>query len=358
MSRQTISPGRNGFARCLVLLAVLACAARHETQAHDFCVESAQQLQDALDAVSDGGAWVDEDNLITIVRGTYATGTATGNAAFHSNASTTTHGLTIYGGFSPGCSGERHPASSTILDGHGISGVMTLRRPNGHIGVTHLTFRNGEGDLGAGLQVNHLASVNADVSLSDLIFLDNHASASAGGLYASGTNQPGYIAVYLANLLFSGNRADDNYGAAYITAYNELALVKHTTIHDNHAPAGATGGLYCGGNATCQVEETIAWANTHAGIEFDAPINALICSDVGTLAGATPDYSADNLSVAPSFVDAAGGDYHLSGDSPLLARCQGNPFQTDLDDRSYPARGGTDMGAYEETILQAGFEGG
>lgn len=332
---------------CMLVLAVFRAA-----HAHYFCADSAQQLQDALDAVSDGGAYVNEDSIIEVVRGAYRTGTATDNAAFFSNASTSTATLTIYGGFPPGCNGsERYPAASTILDGHGTSGVMLLRRPNGRIDVTHLTFKNGMSDLGAGLQINHLASVNAEVNLNHLIFLDNHASADAGGLYVSGASGPGYNAVYMNNVLFSGNRADIDYGAAYITAYNEYGLISHVTIHDNHSPAGTTGGLYCGGNNGCQIEDSIAWGNTNFGLYLGAPANVLVCTDYGTLGGAAPGYVANNLSVAPGFVDAGNGDYHLAGDSPLLTRCPGDAFEYDLDDRAYPARGRSDMGAYEETIF-------
>lgn len=336
---------------CAFALAVFRAA-----HAHDFCVTTAQQLQDALDAVSGGGAYVNEDNLISVVRGTYRTGSATGGTAFHSSATASTHLLTIAGGYSTGCGGNRHPASSTILDAHGISGVMTLRRPNGRIAVSYLTFQNGESDVGAGLQVNDVVPVNGEVSFDHLIFRDNHANADGGGLYATGrSTTPGDIAVYVANSLFTGNSADHNYGAAAVTAYNEVGLFSHVTIQGNHSQVGV-GGAYCGGDTSCQVEHSIAWNNTNAGLYFDTPANALVCTDYGTLGGDTPDYAADNLSVAPQFVDAANGDFHLAGDSPLLARCLSGAHRFDLDDNPYPATSRADMGAYEETIFRDGFD--
>jgi hypothetical protein len=347
------TPLRHGTAPALAL--VLSFTAVDAT-AHDFCVSTAAQLQNALDAVSDGGAYVDEQSLIEIVQGTYLTGSATSNGPFFSNASTSTAQLTIYGGYSAGCSGDRHPASSTILDGHGATGVMVLRRPNGKIAVTHLTFQNGDGDLGAGLQINHLATVNAPVDIDSVIIRDNHASADAGGLYASGASAPPYNSIYLENVLIVDNSTDADYGGAYLTGFGSSVHVGHSTISHNSSPPGTTGGLYCGGNSSCNVFDSIAWNNTNVGLYMDTD-NALVCNDYGTASGTPPGYAADNLSVQPLFVDAAGGDYHLTAASPLLGRCSGEPFRYDLDDRAYPASGVTDMGAYEETIFADGLDG-
>jgi hypothetical protein len=341
-----------------IVLALALAASVHplDGNAHDFCVSTATQLQDALDAVSDGGAYVDEQSLIMIVKGTYLTGNATSNGPFFSNASTTTTLLTIYGGYSAGCSGDRHPASSTILDGHNATGVMVLRRPNGKIAITHLTFQNGNGSLGAGLQVNHLATVNAPVDIDNVIIRNNHASADAGGLYASGASTPQYNSIYVENVLIVDNSTDADYGGAYLTGFGSSVHVGHSTISRNTSPAGTTGGLYCGGNNTCGVYDTIAWNNTHIGLYMDTA-NALVCDDYGASGGTPPEYAANNVSVSPQFVDAAGGDYHLTAASPLFGLCPGEPFQYDLDDRAYPASGGTDVGAYEDTIFTDGVDG-
>jgi len=346
-----------GRSRGIVLALALAASVHPlDGNAHDFCVSTAAQLQNALDAVSDGGAYVDEQNLIRIVKGTYLTGNATSNGPFFSNASTATGLLTIYGGYSAGCSGDRHPASSTILDGHNATGVLALRRPNGEIAVTHLTFQNGNSGLGAGLQINYLATVNAPVDVDNVIIRNNHASGDAGGLYASGASPPGYDSIYVENVLIVDNSTDADYGGAYLTGYGSPVHVGHATIAHNASPAGTTGGLYCGGNDTCGVYNTIAWNNTNVGLYMDVP-NSLTCDDFGASGGTPPSFTADNLSVAPQFVDAAGGDYHLTAASPLFGRCPGEPFQYDLDDRAYPARGGTDVGAYEDTIFTDGLDG-
>jgi len=355
-TRPPACPGtslRNGTAPALALILSFTAV---DATAHDFCVSTAAQLQNALDAVSDGGAYVDEQSLIRIVQGTYLTGSATSNGPFFSNASTSTAQLTIYGGYSAGCSGDRHPASSTILDGHGANGVMILRRPNGKIAVTHLTFQNGHGDLGAGLQINHLATVNAPVDIDSVIIRNNHATADAGGLYASGASASPYNSIYVENVLIADNSTDSDYGGAYLTGYGYSVHVGHSTISRNTSPAGTTGGLYCGGNNTCGVYDTIAWNNTNVGLYMDTT-NSLVCDDYGTSGGIPPGYESGNLSVPPQFVDAAGGDYHLGAASPLFGLCGGEPFGRDLDDHAYPGSGGTDVGAYEDTIFVDGADG-
>ena len=127
------------------------------------CVSTAAELQQALTDASNGGAHVNDDNIIELVAGTYKTGAATGNAPFFFHTTNSTAALTIFGGFAPGCgSTGRQTASATILDGRGMTGVMTLRSAHGSIGVTHVTIQNGESaEPGAGLQINYLVTVNA-----------------------------------------------------------------------------------------------------------------------------------------------------------------------------------------------------
>ena len=81
-------------------------------------------------------------------------------------------------------------------------------------------------------------------------------------------------------------------------------------------------------------------------------------NDYGTRGGATPASEISNLSVNPKFVDAAGGDFHLAGDSPLLGYGLPQGTITDLDGNPYPVSGKIDLGAYAETIFIDGFDGG
>ncbi|MEO5626758.1 MAG: hypothetical protein ABIQ70_12185 [Dokdonella sp.] len=335
----------------------LALYAGAEASAHSFCVDTSAKLQQALTDASDGGAYVNEDNIVTIVFGTYHTGAATGGAPFFFHTTNSTHAMTIYGGFSAACSGERHVASETVLDGQSTTPVMILRSTKGNINVTHLTFANGESDgPGAGLQINYLVGVTAQVNVDHVVIHDNHTSVTAGGLYASGSGPPGMSAVYVSNVLVYENTADVDYGGIYMTGYGNTSNVLNSTITRNHSPAGNTvGGVYCGGSALCNIYDSIAWNNSNVGISL-GNAGALVCDDYGTLGGTTPGYSSNNFSVAPAFVDAAGGDFHLAANSPLFALCAGGTGTTDLEDRNFPTSGREDMGAYEDTIFIAGFE--
>lgn len=66
----------------------------------------------------------------------------------------------------------------------------------------------------------------------------------------------------------------------------------------------------------------------------------------------TPAGDFDNSSVDPRFVDEAGGDFHLKGNSPLLAYTDFlGDSGPDLDGSPVPASGSMDLGAYMDTIF-------
>ena len=75
----------------------------------------------------------------------------------------------------------------------------------------------------------------------------------------------------------------------------------------------------------------------------------------------TPLGTAGNISAAPTFLDAAGGDFHVGGDSPTLDGGLADPSVGSLDldghDRAQAGCFGTspvpDMGAYERTPTAA-----
>ncbi|MEO6688829.1 MAG: hypothetical protein ABIS07_16965 [Dokdonella sp.] len=206
------------------------------------------------------------------------------------------------------------------------------------------------------MQINYLVSVSAQVSVDHVIIHDNHTSVTAGGLYASGSAPQGMVAVDVSSALVYENTADIDYGGIYMTGYGYNSDVLNSTITRNHSPAGNTvGGIYCGGSALCGIYDSIAWNNSNVGIAL-GNAGALICDDYGTLGGTTPAFSSNNFSVAPSFVDAAGGDFHLAGNSPLFALCGGGTGTTDVEDHKFPASGREDMGAYEDTIFIDDFE--
>lgn len=343
-----------------VLLVFVGLEIAHSAT-NSVCVTTSAELQQALTDASDGGIHVNDQNVIELVAGTYRTGAATGNAPFFFHTTNSTASLTIFGGFAPGCGPDgRQSASATILDGRNMTGVLTLRSANGSIGVTHVTIQNGESaEPGAGLQINYLVTVAAPAQVDHTIIRHNHSTGNAGGLYISGTGPAGHTTVFVGNSLIVDNSADGNYGAVYMTAYGTSSNVDNSTISGNTAAASTNrvGGLYCGGTATCNVFNTIAYNNSTVGMYFESP-GAVVCDDYGAIGGATPGFSSGNVSTPPMFVDSTNGDYHLSSNSPLFGLCSAGSGVPDLDDFPFPARGKEDVGAYNDTLFTDGFDGG
>jgi parallel beta-helix repeat protein len=330
-----------------------ACGAAH---AHYFCVTTAAQLQGALTQSSVGGLYDAEDNTVYMVHGLYQTGAATANAPFFYYAPTSTHSLSIAGGYEDGCSAPTRQTPRTILDGDGHTGVLVLRSTHGDISVRGLTLQNGESSqLGAGLQVNYLVTVDAGVSVTDVIVRNNHSSVDAGGVYlaASGEN------LWFVNNLVSSNSADGNYGGAYITGYGTYNQIYNNTVTRNTTSVAnnPVGGLYCGGTTRCHIQCGIFWNNTGVGLYLGGDLGVLSYNDYGALGGQAPSTSEGNVSIAPQFVDADNGNFHLAGNSPLLATC---PYATgayDIDGNPPTISGMLDAGAFEETIFIDGFDG-
>jgi hypothetical protein len=121
------------------------------------------------------------------------------------------------------------------------------------------------------------------------------------------------------------------------------------------------GGLYVTGDSLPTLNNTIIWVNTATGNGNQVYIHGTDLTVIlnycdyangsGDLAGsgtATPDSCIND---SPQFVDAAGGNYRLSGTS-LCVGAGSNGLvplgvTTDLDGNARIADGVVDMGAYE-----------
>lgn len=335
------------------LLAVMPFCVAGIARAHGFCVSSAAELQAALAGASDAGMYYAEDNDINVVAGAYETGAATANGPFFYH-STGEHHLYLSGGFDAGCHTRSLDASLTVLDGKHDTPVLMLRGTSANIAVSWLTLRNGESDEpGAGLQINYLVPVGGRVSVGGVIVRDNHSSVDAGGIYVAGGES-----LYFSASLVVGNRSDGQYGAGFLAGFGDYNEIFHNTVTRNTsaAPSEPIGGLYCGGTAPCTISNNIVWNNTGAGLYLGAAGAALGDNDYGTLAGTAPASAVHNLSVKPQFADPDHGDFHLAGNSPLLGF--GTPLGTviDVEGHRYPTTGGSDLGAYAETIFIDGYD--
>jgi hypothetical protein len=128
------------------------------------------------------------------------------------------------------------------------------------------------------------------------------------------------------------------------------------TQNTSTAATNPSGGLDCAGTTPCYLYNNIFWNNSNYCIFSGYSGAVLSHNDYGTQGGATPATDVGNLSVNPQFIDAAGDDFHLAANSPLLGYGTPQGTITDLDGNPYPLKGKIDLGAYTETIFTDDFE--
>ena len=175
------------FSKLLLAAFVLLCGETFWiSQAHaaaEICVSTSQELQDALDSASDGGANSGMLVNVFLVTGTYKIGTATSNGPFKFHSTSATSDIILTGGYDATCKTLTYKAADTILDGGGTSQVLNLVSQNGAVSVFDLTIQNGNSDQqGGGLSINNAQNAGTDVAINNCIVRNNHSSANGGGV--------------------------------------------------------------------------------------------------------------------------------------------------------------------------------
>lgn len=341
-------PGSLLPAAALLIVSPLAAA-------HSFCVASAADLQAALDAASDGGAYNAEDNEVHLAPGVYNIADAGGQRFYFT--STAAHYLDIQGGWRNDCATLASDPAASVLDGNHSNAVIDLRSTQGSITIRNVTIRNGmwsSGTLAAGISINPVSGDLGFVSVTNTIIRDNTSVSTPGGI-VGGANGISFI-----NNLVVGNSTGGDAAAGEMFATGSTTINNNTITANTSSDANASGGLLLTGGSQADVSNNIIWNNSHIGLELTGNAVVLTDNDIGTIGGSgTPaPGSAGNVAVAPRFI--GGGDYHLAGNSPLLAigtpTPSGGVFQ-DLEGHSRPQTGAIDLGAYEETVFRDGFDG-
>ena len=350
-------------ARFLICALTLGLAASNQARAVSLCVSTAVELQEALSDASDGGLYSGYDVEIDLVQGTYF---APENGPFLYTSTAATGQISVMGGWNSQCDGFSHNAALTVLDANHNSQVLSIDNSNADVDVELLTIQNGETfDEGGGLAINsETASPGASVYVAFNIIRNNQSFTTGGGvsIYTSGSvNQ-----VDLLTNVITGNTAND-FGAGLVNAANVgVVYITGNTVYGNTAVAvSGSGSLYCCGDAANApaIYANIFWQNTKYGLYTYGTAADLEYNDYGTLSGVTPDQNIGNTSINPKFLDAANGDFHLSGTSSLLGysppTINGVPAgtSTDVSGNYFPQTGKRDVGAYSETIFTDGFDG-
>jgi parallel beta-helix repeat protein len=186
-----------------ILLAIVGPA--FPARAATFCVSTTTELNSALTTAQSNGV----DNRIQLVQGTY-----TGSFLFSGN-----NGLTVEGGYTPGCGSRVVSAANTILDGNSIG--QTLRLYSNvpvAFSVDGVTIKNGRA-----------------LSTTD------PSTMNGGGLWAiPGNTTPGG-SLTLTNSTVTGNQAYQDGGGVYVLKANNVTLTNNT-IQGNSSGFG--GGFY------------------------------------------------------------------------------------------------------------------
>ncbi|MCB0163799.1 MAG: right-handed parallel beta-helix repeat-containing protein [Anaerolineae bacterium] len=231
--------------------------------------------------------------------------------------------------------------SNTATSGGAIyneAGTVTLQGDNLLDTGDNEIYGNTATDGGA------LYNAGGQMTVDDALLHDNTATDGGAFYHAGGTS-------VLQNNILRDNSADN--GGAIYNASTGLT-VRHNTVYSNDAATNG-GGFYTE-NASPTVVNNIFSDNTattgHAifsTVAFTPDYNNAFPDDAngyGGSATAGPNSLADD----PGFIDAAGGDFHLSSSSPMID--VGDPSMTltyDFDNPfdTRPGNQGFDLGADE-----------
>ncbi len=206
--------------------------------------------------------------------------------------------------------------------------------------VTDCTFSGNSGYIGGGMCNDQ----GSNPTVTDCIFLSNAASLHGGGMHNEHSDPK------VTNCIFSGNTASahgggmmNNYGSVSYTA--NCVFIGNTangwgggmcnascspyfincTFRGNTASSG--GAIYSD-NSYTNIQNCILWADGANEIVYSSGTMSVTYSDVQGGYSGTGNINAD-----PCFVDAAGGNLHLStADSPCVDAGNNNAIPADTPD--------------------------
>ncbi|MFQ5611929.1 MAG: beta strand repeat-containing protein [Anaerolineae bacterium] len=235
----------------------------------------------------------------------------------------------------------------TIIDGGNAHRVLDI---SSNATVEGFTIRNGRfnGGVGGGVFIQGAAP-----TIQGNIIIDNSAG-TGGGIYATGSANP---SIY-NNVIANNQAANGGDGGGVYLNGGQARLFNNTLYGNNAQDLG--GGLYSNG-AVAVISNTIVATNTATGGSSGLHrVGGAITLNYNLFFDNTSSepLGGTNFSADPAFVNAAGDDFHLTGDSPALDA--GDPNTTlsvDFEGQIRPVNQGFDVGADELAGCLAHIEG-
>jgi len=148
------------------------------------------------------------------------------------------------------------------------------------------------------------------VPYGTLVFEGNRVRSNSA-TYGGGIYTPGYSGARIINNIVTNNEASTAGGGIYSTSYSYAKIV-NSTLFGNKAPFGSSVGVssYCG----VIIANTVMWGND--GFTINRPRYGAAQVKYSIVQNG---YSGvGNVDADPQFVNPAGGDFSLLGNSPAI----------------------------------------